>query len=249
MVVLDGASALRGLPDLAEVLEHGPSVGICVLAVNGDRAGLPSEAGAVVDLTTPDRTALHLPGGAATDLVVDRVGPWWADRLSRGLAPLRDATPGGRDRLAADLTRPGRPADGHRQHRRPGRGHRVARPHLARWKSAPHIGPVGLTADGPFTVDLADDGPHILVAGTTGAGKSELLRSLVTSLALCTTVRTQLSFVLVDYKGGAAFRECASLPHVAGLVTDLDDHLAARALTSLHGRARAGGSGCSPRPG
>jgi S-DNA-T family DNA segregation ATPase FtsK/SpoIIIE len=43
----------------------------------------------------------------------------------------------------------------------------------------------------------------------------------------------RLAFVLVDYKGGAAFRDCARLPHTVGLVTDLDAHLAARALTSL----------------
>ncbi|MEO6411888.1 MAG: FtsK/SpoIIIE domain-containing protein [Pedococcus sp.] len=229
VVVLDGASALRGLPDLAEVLEHGPSVGICVLAINGDRAGLPSEARAVVDLTTPHRASLHHPGGVATDVVVDRVGLWWADRLSRGLAPLRDATPGERDRslstslgLSDLLTDPGS-TDG------------LGAATLATtWARCPHRTsvPVGQATDGPFTVDLADDGPHILVAGTTGAGKSELLRSLVASLAVHNRPE-HLSFVLIDYKGGAAFRECESLPHVAGLVTDLDGHLADRALTSL----------------
>jgi S-DNA-T family DNA segregation ATPase FtsK/SpoIIIE len=229
VVVLDGASALRGLPDLAEVLEHGPSVGICVVAVNGDRAGLPSEAGAVVDLTAPHRASLQLPGGAATDLVVDRVGPWWADRLSRGLAPLRDATPGERNRslptslgLSDLLTDPGS-TEG-----------LDAATLASTWARCPHRTsvPVGQTTDGAFTIDLADDGPHILVAGTTGAGKSELLRSLVASLAVHNRPE-HLSFVLVDYKGGAAFRECAGLPHVAGLVTDLDDHLADRALSSL----------------
>ncbi len=229
VVVLDGASALRGLPDLAEVLEHGPSVGICVLAVTGDRAGLPSEAGAVVDLTTPAHSSLHLPGGAATDVVVDRVGLWWADRLSRGLAPLRDATPGEQNRslptslgLAELLTDPVST-------------HGLDADMLARaWAQRPHRTsvPVGQTTDGPFTVDLASDGPHILVAGTTGAGKSELLRSFVASLAVHNRPE-HLSFVLIDYKGGAAFRECETLPHVAGLVTDLDDHLAHRALASL----------------
>ena len=268
VVVLDGASALRGLPDLAEVLEHGPGVGICVLALNGDRAGLPAETGAVVDLTIPAHASLHLPGGAATNVVVDRVGLWWADRLSRGLAPLRDATPGGQGCSLptsvglVDLLGRGQGDDGHRHDRhRPDFGARGpaggpvdatgaaghAAPadlgdaggrdaaQLARtWAQSPHRTsvPVGLTVDGPFMVDLAIDGPHILVAGTTGAGKSELLRSLVASLAVHNRPE-QLSFVLVDYKGGAAFRECAGLPHVAGVVTDLDDHLTDRALASL----------------
>ena len=230
VVVLDGASALRGLPDLAEVLEHGPSVGICVLAVNEDRAGLPSEAGGVLDLTMPAQASLHVPGVEATDLVVDRVGAWWADRLCRGLAPLRDATPGGReDSLPtalglAELLGIGQGRDAHDAPRA------VART----WARTPHrtTVPIGVTTDGPFTVDLAVDGPHVLLAGTTGAGKSELLRSLVASLALHNRPE-HLSFVLIDYKGGAAFRECDGLPHVAGLVTDLDDHLADRALASL----------------
>ena len=85
----------------------------------------------------------------------------------------------------------------------------------------------------PSAIDLAADGPHVLVAGTTGAGKSELLRTMVASLAVHNRPE-HLSLVLIDYKGGAAFRECESLPHVAGVVTDLDDHLADRALTSLN---------------
>ena len=91
---------------------------------------------------------------------------------------------------------------------------------------------LGLAVDGPMEVDLAADGPHALVAGTTGSGKSELLRTLVSSLALgCSP--DHLSFVLIDFKGGGAFDACARLPHVIGVVTDLDDHLAARALRCL----------------
>jgi len=83
-----------------------------------------------------------------------------------------------------------------------------------------------------YAVDLARDGPHVLVGGTTGSGKSELLQTLIASLALANRP-DRLSFVLVDYKGGAAFQGCADLPHTVGLVTDLDPHLTERALTSL----------------
>ena len=81
-------------------------------------------------------------------------------------------------------------------------------------------------------LDLISDGPHGLVAGTTGAGKSELLRSLVTGMA-CRVPPDQLAMVLVDYKGGAAFDSCAGLPHVVAVVTDLDGRLAERALRGL----------------
>lgn len=84
----------------------------------------------------------------------------------------------------------------------------------------------------PVTVNLPVDGPHALVAGTTGAGKSEFLQTLICSLAL-TYPPDELVFALIDYKGGTSFGECAHLPHVVGLVTDLEPGLARRALTGL----------------
>src|SRR5207253_1859739 len=90
---------------------------------------------------------------------------------------------------------------------------------------------------GPMVLDLVADGPHGLVAGTTGSGKSELLRSRVASLA-ATVGPEHLNFVLVDYKGGSAFDACADLPHTVGLVTDLDEHLGRRALRCLEAELR-----------
>ncbi len=127
---------------------------------------------------------------------------------------------------------PRRPARGRAPHRA-GDGGGVAR---RRRRSAPRA-VLGSSAEGPFVVDLVADGPHALVAGTTGAGKSELLRTLVASLAASSSPR-HLSFVLIDFKGGSAFDACARLPHVTGVVTDLDDHLAARALRCLDAELR-----------
>ncbi|MGY1857911.1 FtsK/SpoIIIE domain-containing protein [Modestobacter sp. SYSU DS0290] len=91
---------------------------------------------------------------------------------------------------------------------------------------------VGATARGPLTLDLVAQGPHALVAGTTGSGKSELLQTLVASLALHHPP-DRCSLLLVDYKGGAAFAEAAALPHTVGVLTDLDPGSTARALRSL----------------
>ena len=96
---------------------------------------------------------------------------------------------------------------------------------------------IGVGTDGVVEIDLVADGPHALIAGTTGAGKSELLRTLVVALA-ASTCPDDLTFVLVDYKGGSTFDACAELPHTVGVVTDLDDRLAERALVSLEAEIR-----------
>ncbi len=96
---------------------------------------------------------------------------------------------------------------------------------------------LGVTATGPMRIDLAAAGPHALVAGTTGSGKSELLRTLVASLALAHDPE-HVNFVLVDYKGGSAFDAAVRLPHTVGLVTDLDGGLADRALRCLEAELR-----------
>ncbi|MCP9979880.1 hypothetical protein LUX32_21525 [Actinomadura madurae] len=97
--------------------------------------------------------------------------------------------------------------------------------------------PVGLDSGGRHEVDLRVDGPHGLIAGTTGAGKSELLQTLIASLAVANRP-DEMTFVLIDYKGGAAFKDCARLPHTVGMVTDLDGHATERALESLAAELR-----------
>ncbi|AYF98836.1 FtsK/SpoIIIE domain-containing protein [Protaetiibacter intestinalis] len=87
-------------------------------------------------------------------------------------------------------------------------------------------------ADGPVVVDLDADGPHAIIAGTTGSGKSELLVSWVLALA-AHHPPGELGFLLVDFKGGAAFAPLAELPHVRGIVSDLDAATATRAVSSL----------------
>ncbi|GEN81649.1 hypothetical protein AFE02nite_33830 [Actinotalea fermentans] len=101
--------------------------------------------------------------------------------------------------------------------------------------------PIGMAAGprgpAPAWLDLLTDGPHALVAGTTGSGKSELLQALVLGLAL-RHPPTELGLVLLDFKGGAGLRACADLPHVVGRVSDLDPEQAVRALEALAAELR-----------
>ena len=91
---------------------------------------------------------------------------------------------------------------------------------------------IGHAGTEPFALDLRADGPHALVGGTTGSGKSEFLQSWVLGMAAAHSP-DRLTFLFVDYKGGSAFADCIKLPHTVGLVTDLSPHLVRRALTSL----------------
>ncbi|WP_353987845.1 FtsK/SpoIIIE domain-containing protein [Ruicaihuangia caeni] len=99
---------------------------------------------------------------------------------------------------------------------------------------------IGVGDDGdPVMVDLAHDGPHGVIAGTTGSGKSEVLASLLAAL-VGTHRASELALFLIDFKGGATFARFADLPHTAGVVTDLegDASLARRAFTALESELR-----------
>jgi DNA segregation ATPase FtsK/SpoIIIE, S-DNA-T family len=102
--------------------------------------------------------------------------------------------------------------------------------------------PLGITADGsPVTLDIKESaqdgmGPHGMLIGATGSGKSELLRTLVLALAITHSSET-LNFVLVDFKGGATFLGLDRLPHTSAVITNLADEasLVDRMRDALHG--------------
>ncbi|WP_214320849.1 type VII secretion protein EccCa [Nonomuraea sediminis] len=102
--------------------------------------------------------------------------------------------------------------------------------------------PIGLGSDGRVVeLDIKESaqggmGPHGLVIGATGSGKSELLRTLVLGLAITHSSET-LNFVLVDFKGGATFLGLEGLSHVSAVITNLEDELPLvdRMHDALHG--------------
>ena len=97
---------------------------------------------------------------------------------------------------------------------------------------------IGLRAGSqPFVLDISDKshGPHGLVAGTTGSGKSVMLQTYILSLAL-NYHPDQIRFILIDYKGGGMADTFRYLPHVTGIIDNLQTgNTIARALASIQG--------------
>ncbi|MFE3180741.1 FtsK/SpoIIIE domain-containing protein [Streptomyces violascens] len=179
------------------------------------------ECGAVALLSGDVATALRLlriaggrPAGHGTVATMDAVSRAWAERFARALAPLRtgDGTAASAGRLASSLPQSSRLLD------ELGLARATPASLMARWESAPDGAVVlGTGPRGPVGVDLASDGPHLLVEGPPGSGRTELLRAVAASLAAGARP-DRLALILVDGAGGErgeGLRPCTELPHVS----------------------------------
>ena len=97
--------------------------------------------------------------------------------------------------------------------------------------------PIGRSAHGVRVLDLEADGPHVLIAGTTGSGKSELLRTLTAALAL-SFPPDRVNVLFFDFKGGSGLGPLTALPHCVGMLTDLTRSELDRTLVSLRAEVR-----------
>jgi S-DNA-T family DNA segregation ATPase FtsK/SpoIIIE len=245
LVVEDDAPVERSR--LVQLAERGWRHGIVVLWVSPTTATLPAACRTFVEQGPQAGDAVvGYVGEAVVRMPVDadHVEAPEVERLSRQMAPLIDSGVPVEDE--SDLPRsvsflnivgpelaeaPGPVIERWGENRSILTGPYAAGP-VARPKPGNLRAVIGQSAAGTFSIDLRADGPHALVGGTTGAGKSELLQAWILGMAVAHSPQ-RLTFLLVDYKGGSAFRDCVNLPHTVGLVTDLSPHLVRRALASL----------------
>ncbi len=94
--------------------------------------------------------------------------------------------------------------------------------------------PIGVTKSGIVNLDLHDKahGPHGLVAGTTGSGKSEILQTYILSMATLFSPY-EVGFVIIDFKGGGMVNQFRDLPHLLGAITNIDGKEIDRSLKSI----------------
>jgi S-DNA-T family DNA segregation ATPase FtsK/SpoIIIE len=225
VVVFDGSRKLRSLPGTIQIFREGPGAGIYAICLDADERLLPAECQAVAVVGPDGLRVQQMMAETVREARPDHVSPGWCGRFARAIAPIRDVSDDGD---TAGLPDSSRLLDVLRLE--PPTAEAVS----ARWNAGGRstMAVLGESYDGPFGIDIRRDGPHGLIAGTTGSGKSELLQSIVASLAVANRP-DEMTFVLVDYKGGSAFADCVQLPHTVGMVTDLDTHLVERALVSL----------------
>jgi len=225
-------------PHVVVVVDGGGTAGSDVLMMDGGVEGvtlidltyppprLLDESSVVLDVADDGTVSGTTMDGATKLGRADRLDPARAEVLVRELAPLRlsAASQGEQQSVSVDL----------------GLAELLGIDdpyHLTlaeRWASRPNRDrlrvPIGVSVDGrPVELDLKESaqegmGPHGLLVGATGSGKSELLRTLVLALAVSHSSEI-LNFVLVDFKGGATFSTLDRLPHTSAMITNLESEL------------------------
>ncbi|HEU5428218.1 MAG TPA: FtsK/SpoIIIE domain-containing protein [Actinocrinis sp.] len=252
VLVLDPAAALLGVPGMQRLLNDGPRFGIYAIALAARPAQLPHATGAMATLSGDVHTRVRVerPETPALDnIIADLASAEWAERLGRALAPLRESDGFGAPQLPEearllallelDLLTPAKLG--------------------ARWALRPTCAELTIGADdhGPVRADLT--GQHILVAGVSGSGVSETLRSITCALAAVNRPE-YLRISLLSGGDGASLADCAALPHadthlspdaspddLRAVLDQLEAEIERRTDAALHGAAAGPSDAQHPR--
>jgi DNA segregation ATPase FtsK/SpoIIIE, S-DNA-T family len=237
VVVVDAVPELEGSPAVGRLLSEGPSTGVISILLAQRFSNLSRSCRATIDLDRCHQGAATVAN--ATDeppqtVRWDEFSLVLADELGQALAGWLDP----------DAALAGAPASAQGLPDHVGFLDVMANPDLApsavmaRWHSPAGLVPLAMCGVGDegsaVIVNLRSglQGPNAFLAGTTGSGKSDFLRSFLTSLALANPPDA-LAMILIDFKEGSGLAAIADLPHVAALVTNEERVQLPRILTAL----------------
>lgn len=175
----------------------------------------PEGVTTVLDCAIPHQGRARLADGTVLEVAVEALSAQQASQLGASIAEKDESESTVPDLLGFDELEPFHPAG----------------------RESGLSATFGRGERGDLSVDLVEDGPHAIVTGMTGTGKSELLISWVSAIAAA-HAPDEVSFVLIDFKGGTAFDPLRTLPHVVAVVTDLDAEGARRGVGSLSAELR-----------
>ncbi len=233
-------------PRLTQVIERGPDAGVYTIFVAPTVESLPAACRTFIDVSNGLDDAMVgwvRAGERARAVQIEGVSRGYAEIFAKRLAPVVDSSSVAADSsdlpasvsmlrlIGTDMAaEPQAAIERWRQNNSIVDRTRGPRPRLKRAGTLKAY--IGQGSPDAMSLDLRTQGPHALVGGTTGSGKSEFLQAWVLGMA-AEYSPDRVTFLFVDYKGGSAFADCVDLPHTVGLVTDLSPHLVRRALTSL----------------
>ncbi|HEX5540325.1 MAG TPA: type VII secretion protein EccCa [Micromonospora sp.] len=229
------AKPLTSAPHILVLLDGGDVAATCQLLGLGllgttvlDLSGVvPRDSGRWLLCLEVDATRLQVNRGNSTTPLggPDQLTEQQAEGLARLLSPYRlSQQAAAEEPLAASMELPDLLGVGDAAAIDPRQSWRV-RPHRERLRIPLGVGPDGVVVELDFKESAHEGmGPHGLIIGATGSGKSELLRTIVGALAV-THSSEELNFVLVDFKGGATFASLDVLPHTSAVITNLEDEL------------------------
>ena len=237
VLVVDDYELVRNEAALIKLFEQGSSVGIYLMSLSERVENVPTQCRAKAELL-PDgflRYGIIGPNGQASIVTPDLANQMYGETFVLSMTPLKPQVASTKGELNASVrllemlginVQSGQTFDP-----------------LNWWQrsqlsqTAQLRVPIGRLFGGQeMQLDLSDKqdghGPHGLIAGTTGSGKSEIIQTIICSLAM-NNHPDQLNFILGDFKGGATISPFAELPHVVGMITNEDLTLVERAMTSL----------------
>lgn len=236
LLIIDDPQLVESEAVYSTILREGGAVGASALCLVNSFENIPSQCGAAVEIRADETFRFARVGAEGFEIEgsrIDEISMQDAENIARALSSIviREIGTGGRIPRRVDLLDiyGVRYVEELRERMR----NKWNRP--IRKGMIPFPVPIGresLAVNTEIALDEENHGPHGMLAGTTGSGKSELLQTLICSLVIEHDPRL-LTLLLIDFKGGATFNVFSALPHTVGMVTNLDSIRVSRALEAL----------------